>query len=97
MSDNYSILQRNTLDGLSEAAGILYLKLCDTLQGHASLDQDRKAFMCATRFDERCGTVLDHILRNGPIPKLTPKTKTELSKFFAERWCHNFMRAQAAI
>ncbi|MES2783401.1 MAG: hypothetical protein V4657_11435 [Pseudomonadota bacterium] len=82
---NHSTLERNTLDGFSEAAGILYLKLIDVYQGH-----ERKAFMAACRFEERCAGVLDYILRNGPMA-LDAKTKAELSAFFSERWRHNFM------
>jgi dsDNA-binding SOS-regulon protein len=79
----------NTLNGLSETAGELYLKLLDVMQGHTR-EGERKAFMSACRYDQKCGEVLDYILRNAPNAP-DERTRIELSRFFAERWRNNFM------
>lgn len=80
---NYSTLQENTLFGFSEAAGALYLALLDRYQ-----QDERRAFFDACEFEDRVSRKLDRILRH-----MNPdqKTFTTLSKFFAERWRHNFM------
>lgn len=88
---NYTTLQRNTLDGFSESAGCLYFKLLDVFEGHTGGDGERKAFLAADRYERDCAGTLDYILRNGPFPNLDDRTRTELSRFFAERWRHNFM------
>jgi len=82
---NYSTLQHNTLDGLSEMAGMLYLKLTDVLRN------ERKAFIAACRFEDNCAATIDHILRNSPVHDLDEKTMSELSRFFSERWRNNFL------
>lgn len=87
---NYSILQRNTLDGFSETAQVLYLKLTDVFQGN-----ERKAFAVASFYENRCGNVLDYIMRNSPAHQLDARTISQLSAFFAERWRHNFMERAA--
>ena len=87
---NYSILQINTLDGLSAAAGLLYLKLLDVYEAHKSKDNERRASEAA-RYDERCGSTIDYILQYGPFENMNPKLKTDLLEFFAQRWRYNFM------
>lgn len=87
---NYTHLQRNTLDGLSEMAGSMYLKLLDVFEGHARVDGERRAFLAANRFEAGCAEVLDYILRNMPLGA-DDRTRAELSRFFAERYRHNFM------
>lgn len=82
---NYSCLQQNTLDGLSETAGCLYLKLCDVFQG-----DERRALFAACRYEDRLGGTLDFILRTMPNAP-TPETRAMLSQFFSERYRHNFM------
>jgi hypothetical protein len=86
---NYSILQQNTLAGLSEPAQFLYLKLLDVFQGHKA-SGERKAFLAACLFEDRCAGVLDYILRNMPGAP-DDRTRSELARFHAERWRHNFM------
>ena len=86
---NYSILQQNTLAGLSETAQCLYLKLLGVFQGHTK-DGERKALFAASRYDDRFGDVIDYIMRNCPN-KPDDKTRQSLSAFFAERWRNNFM------
>jgi len=92
---NYSTLTENTLMGLSEMAGILYLKLLDAYQGHSSAANERKAFYAACHFDNNAGDVLDYILRNNPVHNLPEKIISELSEFFAARWRNNFMEDKA--
>lgn len=82
--DNHSILERNTLDGLSEPSGILYLKLLDVFQGN-----ERRAFLVACRFEDRCAGLLDYIFQH--LLPSNKNTRHELSQFFSERWRHNFM------
>lgn len=93
MTDNYTTLQRNTLDGLSETAGCLYLKLVDAFEGHRSRANERRAFLTACRYEDGCGEVIDYILRNNPVHDLDARTLTSLSQFCAERWRHNFIDA----
>lgn len=89
---NYSTLQRNTLDGLSETAGCLYLKLLDTLEAHRSQHNERIAFLIACRYDSQVGGVIDYILRHFyHLNKSDPETFAILSQFFSERWRNNFM------
>lgn len=90
-SGNYSTLQRNTLDGLSETAGFLYLKLVDTLQGHRPGPAERQAFLEACRYDEVVGRALDRIMLSGCDMDPQSGAYRELSAFFAERYRHNFM------
>lgn len=90
---NYTILAQNTLDGLSETAGILYLKLLDVFEGHRSKDGERKAFLTACRYEDKCGEVIDYILRNSSAHSIDSRTMADLSRFFAERWRNNFMEA----
>lgn len=92
---NYSVLQQNTLAGLSDGAGKLYLDLCDRYQAHKSDASERRAFLEASRYDERVGGVIDHILRNYPCGDLPSETITSLSQFFADRYRHNFMQVAA--
>jgi len=80
---NYSNLQLNTLGGFSESAGLLYLELTDALRSEVD------AFRAACRYERECGAVLEHILVHGM--DVDPATKTELAKFMAARWRHNFM------
>jgi len=87
--DNYTTLQRNTLDGLSETAGILYLRLCDQYR------DERKAFWEACRYDDSVGATFDYIVRNSPAHNLDESTITSLSRFMSERWRHNFMGKDA--
>ena len=82
---NYSILQQNTLDGFSESAGILYMKMLDVFQ-----QNEHKAFMAACRYEDKCAGVLDYILRNMPNAP-DDETRCILSQFFADRWRNNFM------
>lgn len=89
MTDNYTILQRNTLDGLSETAGALYLKLIDVFEAHRGRANERKAFLAACRYEDQCGGVLDYILRNSPAHDLDARTLTYLAQFFSERWRHS--------
>lgn len=84
---NYSILQKNTLDGFSESAGILYLKMLDVFQ-----QNERKSFLVACRYEDKCAGVLDYIMRNMPNAP-DAETRQSLSQFFAKRWRHNFMEA----
>ena len=83
---NYSTIQKNTLDGLSESAGVLYLKLCDVFCG-----DERRAFLEACRYEDRVARVLGYILRRAPLT-IDDRTRTDLSTFFAERWRNNFMK-----
>lgn len=85
MRTNYSILETNTLDGLSEGGGVVYMRLIDKYQGN-----ERKAFALACVFDDSCGSVLEYILVNGPID-CTPKVRSELLAFHAQRWLNNFL------
>lgn len=82
---NYSTLQRNTLDGLSEMAGMLYLKLTDVYRN------EHKAFIAACRFEDNCAATIDYILRSSPVHNLDEKTMSEISHFFSERWRNNFL------
>lgn len=91
---NYSVLQRNTLDGLSDMAGILYLKLCDAFEAHKGAANERKAFLAACRFENGCAETLDHILTR--YPGFAHIALADLRRFFAERWRHNFMPKGAA-
>lgn len=86
---NYSILMQNTLDGLSETAGCLYLKLLDVFQGHTK-EGERKAFLAACDYEEKFGATLDYILRNMPDAP-DDETRATLSQFFSERFRNNFM------
>ena len=91
MSDNYTPLQRNTLDGFGEGAGILYLKLCDVFEAHRSPANERRAFWAAVDYDDGVGGTLDYIFRRNPVHQLDSATISALSRFFAERWRNNFM------
>ena len=83
---NYSILQHNTLYGLSETAGILYLRLCDQYR------DERRAFLEADRYDNRCGEVLHKVLYEYPgFAEIPQQVKTDLSRFMSERWRNNFI------
>jgi hypothetical protein len=87
MNDNHSILERNTLAGFSEAAGMLYLRLLDQYQG-----DEQRAFMAANQFEDQCAATLGNIIERYPgFLDITTGTKSKLSRFFAERWRHNFM------
>ena len=94
IGSNYSPLQRNTLDGLSETAGVLYMRLLDAFEAHKAAANERRAFLAACDYDERAGTTLDYILRYSPM-NVDDKTRSELSAFFATRWRNNFMGAGA--
>ena len=91
MPDNYTTLQRNTLDGLSEGAAALYLKLVDALQGHRPGQAERQAFLAACRYEDAAGRVLDRIILSGCDIDPQSHAHRELSAFFAERYRHNFM------
>lgn len=82
---NYSILQQNTLLGLGETAGVLYLRLCDQFR------DERRAFFEACRFDKRVAGPLDRIWRSPCFDDMPDHTRQELNVFMAERWRHNFM------
>jgi dsDNA-binding SOS-regulon protein len=82
---NNSILEQNTLYGLSESAGVLYLKLLDQFQG-----DERRAFLVADRYDRAVGGTLDHILSHMPDAP-DAETRKKLSVYFSERWRNNFM------
>jgi hypothetical protein len=86
---NYSPLIQNTLDGLSETAGALYLSLLDVMQGHTK-EGERKAFWTACQYDDGVGGVIDYILNNMPNAP-DEATRASLSRFFAKRWQNNFM------
>lgn len=88
---NYSPLQANTLAGLSETAGCLYLKLLEVFEAHKSPANERRAFLAADYYEQNAGAVLDYILRHNPVHRLDEPTLQSLSAFFAERWRHNFM------
>lgn len=88
-SNNLPILYQNTMAGLSESAGILYLKLIDVFQS------EKKAFVAACRYENQRGEVLDYILHNMPQARPDQRTISDLSRFFAERWRHNFMERQS--
>lgn len=88
---NLPTLQQNTLHGFSETAQSLYLTLLDKFQGWNSPSGEMAAFIAADHYERKCGDVLDHILRNAPVWNLPADVMSELSKFFAERWRHNFM------
>ena len=88
---NYRTIERNTLDGLSEMAGILYLRLLDVFQGHTP-EGERKAFLAACRYEAGCAGVLDYILENYDFAfEKNSKAKSDLKEFFAKRWQYNFM------
>jgi hypothetical protein len=93
-SDNYSPLQRNTLDGLSETAGVLYLRLCDAFEAHRSRANERRAFYAACDYEDKVGAPLDFVLRHNPVHAIDESTFSALSTFFAERWRNNFMDAK---
>jgi hypothetical protein len=82
---NYSILQRNTLDGLSEIAGIHYLRMLDVYQG-----DERRAFFSADQLDRKIGRILDYIFRNMPTAP-DAKLRVEVSRLLEARWFHNFI------
>jgi hypothetical protein len=91
---NYSPLQHNTLAGMSETAGILYLKLCEKYQAHKSPAYERRAFFDACKFEEKCAGVFDHILhRYEGFAHIPADVKTSLADFMAGRWLNNFMEA----
>lgn len=92
MGSNYAPIHRNTLDGLSETAGFLYMTLVDAFQGHTR-GGERRAFLAACDYDDKCGSALDHIMRRMPGAP-SPEVRSLLSKFFAERWRHNFMEVE---
>jgi hypothetical protein len=92
---NYSILQQNTLAGLSETAGLLYLKLLDVFEAHRSRENECRCLLAACRYDDQAGNVLDFIMRNSPAHNLDAGTLSKLSAFFADRWRHNFMEPSA--
>lgn len=84
---NYSHLEENTLAGLSEAGGILYLKLVEKYNGN-----ETKAFLAAHKYDNTCGEVLSHILKNGPTFESYPEeVRKNLLTFLTERYRNNFM------
>ena len=93
---NYTHLQRNTLDGLSETGGIFYLKLLDVFEAHTSRANERRAFLAAAKYDEGSGGVLDYIIENSPAHSLTRDVKLSLKRFLSERYRHNFMQEQSA-
>jgi len=91
---NYSPLMRNTLDGLSDGAGSLYLKLFEKYQG-----DERKAFLEACRYEESCGEVVSLMIEKAceisaqdGIVATNPNARRDLEVFFADRWRHNFMK-----
>lgn len=85
---NYSILERNTLDGLSEPAGMLYLKLLDVFQGN-----ERRAFIGACRYEDCCASTTDYILRHMPDAP-DDETRRKLFEFLTERYRHNLMEKE---
>lgn len=90
-SGNYTPLQCNTLDGLSEMAGCLYLDLCDLYRAHESQANERRAFLEACRFEDQAARTIDYIMDNNPVWTLNAEVKSQLSQFFATRWLHNFI------
>lgn len=98
--DNYSILERNTLDGLGDGAGHLYLKLRAKYQG-----DDRRAFLEASRYDEEFGRILGLLFAKtaeirtsqGIIECANPVVEQDLEKFAADRWFHNFREKVAPL
>ncbi|MEO9521687.1 MAG: hypothetical protein ABJC88_16920 [Parasphingorhabdus sp.] len=92
---NYSTLTQNTLAGLGDMAGALYLDLLDIYQGHSNRSNEKKAFLAACDFDERGGGFLDYVLDNSPVHNLDRKAKVELSEFMAKRYRINFMEKKA--
>jgi hypothetical protein len=94
--NNYSILQQNALDGFSETAQILYIKLLDVFEAHSSKKNERRAFLAASYYEDRGGGVIDYILGNYKFcvngKDIDAKTKTELKMFFSERYRHNIMK-----
>ena len=87
MSDNYSTLERNTLHGLSEPAGHLYLKLLDKYQG-SNRSGEKRAFLEACRYDEQVGRVTAKMLQGAPH-FADAETRSEVGRYLAERWMHN--------
>lgn len=90
--DNYSPLQRNTLAGLSDISGLLYLQLCDKYEAHKSQDRERRAFLDACECEEKMGEVISHIIYEYPgFETVSEEVKHDLCSFFMKRWLNNFM------
>ena len=99
---NLSVLAQNTLAGLSETAGLLYLNLLDTYQGWNSPTGERQAFFEADRYESLVAGKLDHILENYPgFEQMPPRIKADLKAFLTNRWKNNFTgkkeRRQCAV
>lgn len=67
------------------------LKLTEVFQAQRSAGDERRAFFAACDYEDKCRNVLNYILYNSPAHHLDERTISSLSKFFAERWRHNFM------
>jgi hypothetical protein len=89
---NYPTRVANGLAALSDDAHPLYLRLLDLWQGWSNAKAENRCFLAALAYSEKCGAVIDHILRLGPI-NVPDSARAELLAFFAERWRHNFMEA----
>jgi hypothetical protein len=89
---NLPVIAQNTLAGLSEGAGLLYLDLLDKYQGWNSVQGERKAFFEADRYERLCGDVTDHIIDAYPGFSHVPSdVKTSVKSFLKDRWENNFM------
>jgi len=93
MGSNYSPLMQNTLDGFSEGAGHLYLKLLEKYQG-----DERKAFFEADRYERSVGRMASALMAKAleigteqGIVGTNPNAMSDLEKFLADRWRNNFM------
>ncbi|MEM8575907.1 MAG: hypothetical protein AAGF48_14935 [Pseudomonadota bacterium] len=90
---NLSILQQNTLAGLSDPAGHLYLMCCDKFCSHDGRTEETRAFKEACRFERSAAETFDYIVDNNPVHDVDEETKESLSRFLAARWFNNFMEA----
>jgi hypothetical protein len=94
---NLPVLTQNTLAGLSEGAGLLYLDLLDKYQGWNSVNGERKAFFKADRYERLCGGVADHIIDAYPGFNHVPSdVKTSVKSFIKDRWKNNFIAPKGA-
>ena len=88
--DNYTTLQRNTLEGFSPVAGLVYMRLYDKYEGHKSKSNEAKALLQADFFEQFCGNTLHKILHEYPWDEINISTICDLEEFLALRYVHNF-------
>ena len=90
--NNLPILTQNTLLGLSEGGGLLYLDLLDKHQGWNNVQNEHKAFFEAHNYDSKVGCVFDHIIDNyDSFSNISKDIKTSMKSFMKDRWKNNFM------